>query len=115
MEFLFPFFFCLTADNEMPHNDDIAVETRTAPVQSVVMMECRTDLRQPVKYTWSRQGGILPKSARVEGVRILFNLIISIFSLYNYRSNQIFVRYSVEIVDSRSESRRRWNLCLHGP
>jgi hypothetical protein len=56
----------------MPHNDDIAVETRTAPVQSVVMMECRTDLRQPVKYTWSRQGGILPKTARVEGVRKSF-------------------------------------------
>lgn len=62
----------MAADNEMPHNDDIAVETRTAPVQSVVMMECRTDLRQPVKYTWSRQGGILPKTARVEGVRNSF-------------------------------------------
>lgn len=49
-------------------NDAPPVETRTAPVQSVVTMECRTDLRQPVKYTWSRQGGILPKSARVEGV-----------------------------------------------
>ncbi|XP_046437149.1 basement membrane-specific heparan sulfate proteoglycan core protein-like isoform X37 [Daphnia pulex] len=60
----------IQADNEMPHNDDIAVETRTAPVQSVVMMECRTDLRQPVKYTWSRQGGILPKTARVEGSKL---------------------------------------------
>ena len=114
MEFLFSFFFCLTADNEMPHNDDIAVETRTAPVQSVVMMECRTDLRQPVKYTWSRQGGILPKSARVEGVRILYNHHFNIF-IITIDLIKYFVRFSVEIVDSRSESRRRWNLCLHGP
>lgn len=56
-----------TADSDYPH-DAASVETKTAPVQSVVMMECRTDLRAPVKFTWSRQGGILPKAARIEGV-----------------------------------------------
>jgi len=49
---------------------DKSVETRTAPVQSVVVMECRTDLRQPVKFTWSRHGGIVPKNARVEGSKL---------------------------------------------
>lgn len=60
----------IAADSEYPHDMASTVETRTAPVQSVVVMECRTDLRQPVKFTWSRQGGILPKAARVEGVII---------------------------------------------
>ena len=69
---------CPTADSDSLR-DAIPVETRTAPVQSVVMMECRTDLRQPVKYTWSRQGGILPKSARVEGVS---NSILLKYLLY---------------------------------
>lgn len=64
--------FLFVADSDSLR-DTPPVETRTAPVQSVVMMECRTDLRQPVKYTWSRQGGILPKSARVEGVSHFFS------------------------------------------
>jgi len=49
-------------------------------------MECRTDLRHPVKFTWSRQGGILPKAARVEGViQLLFLLLFSLdFLSFNY-------------------------------
>ena len=62
-------FFIPTAEPEFVLDAmDKSVETRTAPVQSVVVMECRTDLRQPVKFTWSRHGGIVPKNARVEGV-----------------------------------------------
>lgn len=87
------------------------METRTAPVQSVVIMECRTDLRQPVKYTWSRQGGILPKSARVEGVN----------NYYHFKSNKfpIWIKLidhildPVEIIDPGSQSRRCRNLRLH--
>lgn len=67
----------ISVDDANSLYDAPPVETRTAPVQSVVIMECRTDLRQPVKYTWSRQGGILPKSARVEGVKKSYSQLTS--------------------------------------
>ncbi|CAG0883138.1 unnamed protein product [Darwinula stevensoni] len=44
-----------------------AVETRTAPYGSTVIMDCKTDLGAPVSYSWSKQGGILPPDAVEEG------------------------------------------------
>lgn len=89
MEISLPFFLLkpFLADADYPH-DAASVETKTAPVQSLVVMECRTDLRAPVKFTWSRQGGILPKVARVEGVSIKKGLKNKLFS-------QFFIFFSV--------------------
>jgi len=58
---------------------DKSVETQTAPVQSTVVMECRTDLRQEIKYTWSRRGGLIPKNARIEGVSYFYRFDIRFY------------------------------------
>ena len=110
----FSLFYNFLADSDYPH-DMAAVETRTAPVQSVVVMECRTELRLPVKFTWSRQGGILPKAARVEGVMIhsISNLHVFV-SLWPKLSFHYFLSI-VEIDNSGSEGRRCGDVRLHGP
>ncbi|XP_021927336.1 basement membrane-specific heparan sulfate proteoglycan core protein isoform X6 [Zootermopsis nevadensis] len=45
------------------HHDAAAVETRTAPYGSTVVMDCRTDLEPPVSFNWSKQGGVLPRDS----------------------------------------------------
>ncbi|XP_034241184.1 basement membrane-specific heparan sulfate proteoglycan core protein-like isoform X2 [Thrips palmi] len=40
------------------------VETRTAAYGMTVLMDCRTELKPPVKYLWSKLGGELPRDAR---------------------------------------------------
>ncbi|XP_076325413.1 terribly reduced optic lobes isoform X10 [Tachypleus tridentatus] len=52
-----------------------SVESRTAPVGSTVVMDCNTNLEPPVGYTWSKQGGVLPRDATVSNGRItLYNV-----------------------------------------
>ncbi|KAK4879912.1 hypothetical protein RN001_008058 [Aquatica leii] len=38
------------------------IETKTAPQGSTIVMDCHTDLQQPVSYQWSKPGGILPNN-----------------------------------------------------
>ncbi|XP_031342212.1 basement membrane-specific heparan sulfate proteoglycan core protein isoform X8 [Photinus pyralis] len=46
-----------------PHYENVQgeqpIETKTAPQGSSIVMECRTDLQQPVMYQWSKPGGVL--------------------------------------------------------
>ncbi|XP_069692113.1 basement membrane-specific heparan sulfate proteoglycan core protein isoform X26 [Periplaneta americana] len=48
---------------ENGYNDLPAVQTRTAPYGSTVVMDCHTDLESPVNYEWSKQGGVLPRGS----------------------------------------------------
>ena len=73
---------------------DKTVETRTAPVQSVVVMECRTDLLQPVKYMWTRRGGIVPKDARVNGVSFSFHFLKEYVSLVWFYTGDISASFT---------------------
>lgn len=50
------------------HHDAAAVETRTAPYGSTVVMDCHTDLDPPVNYNWSKQGGVLPRDSSTQDV-----------------------------------------------
>jgi hypothetical protein len=50
------------------HHDAAAVETRTAPYGSMVVMDCHTDLESPVSYNWSKQGGVLPRDSSIQDV-----------------------------------------------
>jgi hypothetical protein len=50
------------------HHDAAAVETRTAPYGSTVFMDCRTDLEPPVDFSWSKQGGALPRDSSTRDV-----------------------------------------------
>lgn len=50
------------------HHDAAAVETRTAPYGSMVVMDCHTDLELPVSYNWSKQGGVLPRDSSTQDV-----------------------------------------------
>jgi hypothetical protein len=50
------------------HHDAAAVETRTAPYGSMVVMDCRTDFEPPVSYNWSKQGGVLPRDSNTQDV-----------------------------------------------
>jgi len=50
------------------HHDAAAVETRTAPYGSMVVMDCHTDLESPVNYNWSKQGGVLPRDSSIQDV-----------------------------------------------
>ncbi|KAL3282973.1 hypothetical protein HHI36_006131, partial [Cryptolaemus montrouzieri] len=38
-----------------------AVETKIAPKGSGVVLECRTDLQEPISYVWTKAGGELPR------------------------------------------------------
>ncbi|KAF5283747.1 hypothetical protein FQR65_LT02641 [Abscondita terminalis] len=35
------------------------IETKTAPQGSTIIMDCHTELQEPVKYQWSKPGGVL--------------------------------------------------------
>jgi hypothetical protein len=59
-------FFSL--DSADIHHDAAAVETRTAPYGSTVVMDCRTDLEPPVDFSWSKQGGALPRDSSTRDV-----------------------------------------------
>ncbi|XP_040361206.1 basement membrane-specific heparan sulfate proteoglycan core protein isoform X5 [Ixodes scapularis] len=40
------------------------VETRTVPYGSTVVLDCKTNLEEPVAYTWTKQTGNLPHKAK---------------------------------------------------
>ncbi|XP_076631096.1 terribly reduced optic lobes isoform X1 [Colletes latitarsis] len=43
------------------HNDEPAIETKYAPYGSSVEMNCRPNLDPPLKFQWSKLGGVLPR------------------------------------------------------
>ncbi|XP_078043463.1 terribly reduced optic lobes isoform X5 [Augochlora pura] len=49
------------------HNDAPAIETRYAPYGSSIEMNCRpnADLEFPLKFHWSKLGGLLPSDAQI--------------------------------------------------
>uniref|UniRef100_T1IKD2 Basement membrane-specific heparan sulfate proteoglycan core protein n=1 Tax=Strigamia maritima TaxID=126957 RepID=T1IKD2_STRMM len=52
----------------LPHViDEPKVETRTAEFGSTVVMDCRSNLRPPVTYSWIREGNLLPADADIQG------------------------------------------------
>ncbi|XP_048508165.1 basement membrane-specific heparan sulfate proteoglycan core protein isoform X9 [Athalia rosae] len=46
------------------NNDAPAVETKSAPYGSGVVMDCSVDLEPPVRFQWNKLGGLLPASSR---------------------------------------------------
>jgi hypothetical protein len=64
-----PYYKCVVfPDSADIHHDAAAVETRTAPYGSTVVMDCRTDLEPPVNFSWSKQGGVLPRDSSTRDV-----------------------------------------------
>jgi hypothetical protein len=61
-------FLFFSLDSVDIHHDAAAVETRTAPYGSTVVMDCRTDLEPPVDFKWSKQGGALPRDSSTRDV-----------------------------------------------
>lgn len=53
---------------DAPSSDEHTVETKTVPQGSSIVMNCKTDLQQPVSYQWNKQGGILPHDVNTETV-----------------------------------------------
>ncbi|XP_076180736.1 terribly reduced optic lobes isoform X6 [Ptiloglossa arizonensis] len=47
------------------NNDEPAIETKYAPYGSSVEMNCRPDLESPIKFQWSKLGGLLPRDAHI--------------------------------------------------
>jgi hypothetical protein len=47
------------------------VDTKIAPHGSTVSIVCRTNLEEPVTFTWVRQGALLPRKHTVRGVRTI--------------------------------------------
>ncbi|KAJ8967222.1 hypothetical protein NQ314_003000, partial [Rhamnusium bicolor] len=41
--------------------DEAPIEVKTAPRGASVLLECKTDMDEPVTYLWTKQGGILPQ------------------------------------------------------
>jgi len=64
----FAYVLFLSIDLMDIHHDAAAVETRTAPYGSMVVMDCHTDLEPPVSYNWSKQGGVLPRDSSTQDV-----------------------------------------------
>ncbi|CAG2167829.1 unnamed protein product, partial [Oppiella nova] len=64
------------AIEEMPTVAPDAVEKRSAPIGSTVVMDCQNSLELPVLYSWAKQGGALPTEATSdeEGVLTLRNV-----------------------------------------
>ncbi|XP_063241894.1 basement membrane-specific heparan sulfate proteoglycan core protein isoform X7 [Bacillus rossius redtenbacheri] len=50
--------------------DAAAIETKTAPYGSTVIMDCDTDLEKPVAYSWSKQGGTLRAGATARSEKL---------------------------------------------
>ncbi|XP_065579048.1 basement membrane-specific heparan sulfate proteoglycan core protein-like isoform X5 [Artemia franciscana] len=51
-------------------SDSPLVETKSAPVGSMVVMDCRSNLQPPLTFHWSRQGGSLPMDASHQGAKL---------------------------------------------
>jgi hypothetical protein len=66
--FLSCIYLFFSLDSVDIHHDAAAVETRTAPYGSTVVMDCRTDLEPPVDFSWSKQGGALPRDSNTRDV-----------------------------------------------
>ncbi|XP_043520278.1 basement membrane-specific heparan sulfate proteoglycan core protein isoform X8 [Frieseomelitta varia] len=47
------------------NNDAPAIETKNAPYGSSVDMDCRPNIDPPMKFHWSKLGGILPSNAQI--------------------------------------------------
>ncbi|XP_074025385.1 basement membrane-specific heparan sulfate proteoglycan core protein isoform X7 [Leptinotarsa decemlineata] len=53
--------------------DEPPLEIKTAPRGSTVVLECNTDLEEPITYLWSKQGGSLPSSVDIYSREIQLN------------------------------------------
>ncbi|RZB41729.1 basement membrane-specific heparan sulfate proteoglycan core protein, partial [Asbolus verrucosus] len=57
--------------------DEAPLEVKRAPQGSTVILECKTDLEQPVSYFWTKQGSTLPNYVDVYSHSIQLNDITS--------------------------------------
>lgn len=61
----YKYFLDLVHDNVQ---DEQPVQTKTAPQGSTIVMDCRTDLVEPITYHWSKPGGSLPREVHANSV-----------------------------------------------
>ncbi|XP_060518138.1 basement membrane-specific heparan sulfate proteoglycan core protein isoform X3 [Cylas formicarius] len=59
-------------------NDDAPVEVKRVKRQDTVVLDCNSDLEQPVTYLWSKQGGTLPSYVDERSKTIVLNSVGSI-------------------------------------
>lgn len=97
MIYLYP---CLNLDEHV--QDEAPIEVKTAPQGSTILMECKTDLEQPVSYEWSRQGKALRNDIDIHSVSFRNN---------NLTKNNIFC--TAHYTNKRHQRFGRWYLCLH--
>ncbi|XP_054159296.1 basement membrane-specific heparan sulfate proteoglycan core protein-like isoform X2 [Oppia nitens] len=59
------------AIEEMPTISPEAVEKRSAPFGSTVIMDCKTSLIAPITFSWSKQSGSLPSEVTIDGEGVI--------------------------------------------
>lgn len=74
------------------NGDAAAVETKKASYGSTVVIDCKTELESPVKYSWNKQGGQLSKNAEIRDVS---NFHISNLISLDIFNNLIWVYVSI--------------------
>lgn len=92
-------------------NDAPAIETKYVPYGSSLEMGCRMDLEPPIKFHWSKLGGLLPRDVQTFDVRV--NSLLSGLR-YVVDANIGTSDITEQTEAHQRESRRRRHLHLHG-
>lgn len=69
---------------ERPGESQIPIQVKRAPRGASVQLDCQTNLQEPVRYKWSKQGGTLKPNVDVNVVNSSDYIFINIFYNCNF-------------------------------